>query len=80
MRDATDVKAPGEPRIDPAASDPKAHPEEVRFLEGPQARGYELRRQIADVVAAGRPPCPLCGAPMDPAGHVCPRSNGHHPR
>jgi uncharacterized protein (TIGR00730 family) len=40
----TDVKAPGEPRIDPTASDPKAHPEEVRFLEGPQTRGYELRR------------------------------------
>ena len=43
-------------------------------------RGYELRRQITDVVAAGRPPCPLCTAPMDPAGHVCPRSNGHHPQ
>jgi uncharacterized repeat protein (TIGR03847 family) len=42
-------------------------------------RGYELRRQIADVVAAGRPPCPLCTAPMDPAGHVCVRTNGHHP-
>ena len=41
-------------------------------------RGYELRRQIADVIAAGRPPCPLCGGPMDPGGHVCPRTNGHH--
>jgi uncharacterized repeat protein (TIGR03847 family) len=49
-------------------------------MEFDYRRGYELRRQIADVVAAGRPPCPLCGAPMDPAGHVCPRSNGHHPR
>jgi uncharacterized repeat protein (TIGR03847 family) len=29
------------------------------------------------VVAAGRPPCPLCGNPLDPAGHVCPRQNGH---
>ena len=29
------------------------------------------------VVAAGRPPCPLCGLPLDPAGHVCPRQNGH---
>jgi uncharacterized repeat protein (TIGR03847 family) len=41
-------------------------------------RGYELRRQIAEVVASGRPPCPLCGAPLDPSGHICPRSNGHH--
>ncbi len=42
-------------------------------------RAYELRRQITDTVAAGRPLCPLCSAPMDPAGHVCVRSNGHHP-
>lgn len=42
-------------------------------------RAYELRRQIADTVAAGRPICPLCSAPMDPSGHVCVRSNGHHP-
>ena len=41
--------------------------------------GYELRRQIAEVVAAGRPPCPLCGGPLDPQGHICPRTNGHHP-
>jgi hypothetical protein len=25
---------------------------------------------------AGRPPCPLCGAPLDPQGHICPRRNG----
>ena len=36
-----------------------------------------LRVQITEVVAAGRPPCPFCGAPIDPEGHVCPRSNGH---
>lgn len=41
--------------------------------------GYELRRQILGVVSAGRPPCPLCTAPMDPAGHVCVRTNGHNP-
>ncbi|HEU0130743.1 MAG TPA: DUF3090 domain-containing protein [Mycobacteriales bacterium] len=29
------------------------------------------------VVAAGRPPCPLCGRPLDPEGHVCARLNGH---
>ncbi len=27
--------------------------------------------------AAGRPLCSLCGGPIDPTGHVCPRSNGH---
>ena len=29
------------------------------------------------LVAAGRPICPMCSQPRDPAGHVCPRSNGH---
>lgn len=42
-------------------------------LAGLVARGAEL-------VASGRPPCPLCGAPIDPAGHACPRSNGHAAR
>jgi uncharacterized repeat protein (TIGR03847 family) len=37
-----------------------------------------LSRKIAEVVAGGRPLCPLCDMPIDPAGHVCPRSNGHH--
>jgi hypothetical protein len=28
-------------------------------------------------VAAGRPRCPYCHSPIEPEGHVCPRSNGH---
>ncbi|MDQ6909415.1 MAG: DUF3090 family protein [Actinomycetota bacterium] len=31
----------------------------------------------AAVVGAGRPPCSLCGQPLDPEGHVCIRLNGH---
>ncbi len=31
------------------------------------------------LVSAGRPPCPLCGYPLDPRGHVCPKANGHRP-
>jgi uncharacterized repeat protein (TIGR03847 family) len=34
-------------------------------------------RRARRVVAAGRPPCPLCGLPLDPTGHICPRQNGH---
>ena len=37
-----------------------------------------LSRKIAEVVAGGRPLCPLCDTPIDPEGHVCPKSNGHH--
>ncbi len=27
------------------------------------------------LMAGGRPPCRLCGAPLDPSGHACPRAN-----
>ena len=37
-----------------------------------------LARTIERVVSGGRPICPLCESPMNPGGHVCPRSNGHH--
>ncbi len=40
------------------------------------ARAFVAR--AARVVAGGRPPCPLCGAPLDPRGHICPRRNGHY--
>ena len=36
-----------------------------------------LGRKIAEVAAGGRAICPLCGRPIEPTGHVCPRSNGH---
>jgi uncharacterized repeat protein (TIGR03847 family) len=32
--------------------------------------------QATDLVAAGRPPCPLCNRPMDPEGHICIKTNG----
>jgi uncharacterized repeat protein (TIGR03847 family) len=39
-----------------------------------------LSRNIAEVVAAGRPRCPLCGEPIDSPNkpHGCVRANGHH--
>jgi uncharacterized repeat protein (TIGR03847 family) len=40
------------------------------------ARSFVAR--AARIVASGRPPCPLCGAPLDPQGHICPRHNGHY--
>ena len=29
------------------------------------------------LVGAGRLPCPFCGIPIDPQGHLCPRANGY---
>jgi uncharacterized repeat protein (TIGR03847 family) len=50
--------------------------------EGYVARIYATRAQVramaargAEAVAGGRPLCPLCEMPMDPAGHACPRWN-----
>ena len=43
-----------------------------------RGRARVLARTIERVVAGGRPICPLCESPMEPGGHVCPRSNGHH--
>lgn len=37
-----------------------------------------LASHAATVISAGRPPCPLCGGPIDHDGGVCPRLNGHH--
>ena len=38
-----------------------------------------LARHGSQVVARGRPLCPLCGNPLDPTGHICPAQNGHRP-
>ncbi|MFA1547208.1 DUF3090 domain-containing protein [Actinomadura chokoriensis] len=44
-------------------------------ISAAQARAFAER--ALKVVAAGRPPCPLCGLPLDGDGHVCPRQNGY---
>jgi uncharacterized repeat protein (TIGR03847 family) len=36
-----------------------------------------LCRWGMEVAARGRAICPQCGEPMDPAGHFCPKKNGH---
>jgi uncharacterized repeat protein (TIGR03847 family) len=62
-------------------------PEGAAEADGASARFAATREQVAafivhgaEVVQAGRPPCPLCGDPIDPDGHVCARLNGHRPR
>jgi uncharacterized repeat protein (TIGR03847 family) len=48
----------------------------VRVELEPQA-ALSFASGALEVVRAGRPPCPLCGAPLDPTGHFCVRRNGH---
>ena len=42
-----------------------------------RAQAAAFAEQARALMKAGRPICPLCSRPMDPDGHVCPRSNGH---
>jgi uncharacterized repeat protein (TIGR03847 family) len=48
------------------------------WLTPAYARAFAARTR--QVVAAGRPECPFCNAPLDPSGHVCPRANGYRRR
>ena len=41
------------------------------------SQAKELADEAIKVCAAGRPRCFLCGQPINPDGHTCPRSNGH---
>jgi uncharacterized repeat protein (TIGR03847 family) len=61
---------------DPA--EPEQEAREVR-LWVTRAQLRVMARHGAQVVQQGRPPCPLCGNPLDPTGHVCPAQNGHRP-
>jgi uncharacterized repeat protein (TIGR03847 family) len=56
------------------SEDPAVGVLRVRITAG-QARAFAQR--ALKIVAAGRPPCPLCGLPLDAQGHICPRQNGH---
>ncbi|MFN2462639.1 MAG: DUF3090 family protein [Candidatus Dormibacteria bacterium] len=38
-----------------------------------------LGRRGLELVNQGRPLCAICGLPVDPAGHLCPRKNGKSP-
>ena len=60
-----------------AADDDPDAPDVLRVhLTADVARGFVER--ALRVVRSGRPPCPLCGNPLDPQGHICPRRNGQY--
>lgn len=40
-----------------------------------QAAAFTERARV--LMKGGRPGCPMCSQPIDAAGHVCPRANGH---
>jgi len=46
---------------------------------GDRSQVGTFAEEALQVCAAGRPICHLCGGPIDPAGHTCPRTNGYAP-
>ena len=77
-RQITEVDEDADEDEDPdfAADDDEEGPDILRVRITPAAARAFIVRALR-VVAAGRPPCPLCGQPLDPQGHLCPRRNGH---
>lgn len=70
-QDGEEEQGEGEPDT-PGAVEPAS----ARFaITRVQAAAFVERARLLQ--RAGRPTCPMCGEPKDPAGHVCPRSNGH---
>ena len=72
----------GDPLFDPelgsaGAGMSASNEQAVGRLGLTRAQAAALVRRGWDLVRAGRPACPLCGNPMDPEGHSCPRTNGH---
>lgn len=63
--------------VDETADDDEAEGGAVLRVRITPAMARAFAKRALRVVAAGRPPCPLCGQPLDPEGHVCPRLNGH---
>jgi uncharacterized repeat protein (TIGR03847 family) len=63
--------------VEPLAEDvPEDGPGVLRVRISPaEARAFSQR--ALRIVSQGRPPCPLCGLPLDADGHVCPRQNGY---
>ncbi len=64
-----------------AAEDEDAEEESLTtariWMRPEQALAFSTRG--LELVSKGRPLCPVCGLPMDPEGHLCPRKNGKSP-
>ena len=58
------------------ASEAAANLDVVRVQLEPNA-ALEFASGALAVVQAGRPPCPMCGEPLEPTGHFCTRRNGY---
>jgi uncharacterized repeat protein (TIGR03847 family) len=77
QRVVIEAQEESESPIEPLTDDiPEDGPGVLRVRITPAvARAFSER--ALRLVSQGRPPCPLCGLPLDASGHICPRQNGH---
>lgn len=68
---------PDEPAVAAADDIDEVDSDEVFVIRISPAYAREFVARAQSLVAAGRPPCPFCLQPLDPAGHICPRANGY---
>jgi uncharacterized repeat protein (TIGR03847 family) len=73
------AESPDGEAIDPTEDDDEADdgPDLLRVRMSADAARTFVERAMR-VVTSGRPPCPVCGQPLDRGGHLCPRRNGHY--
>ena len=84
-----DVEGPGPHDPEVPVDDPDLGPVSAGLAAGEEqavgrigvsrAHAASMARRGWELVGAGRPTCTLCGHPIDPEGHSCPRTNGHGP-
>lgn len=70
-----DDEAPDEAMEADDDPDPDDESDVVRVHLSPR-QALAFAKRALEIVAAGRPPCPFCGQPLNPEGHICARRNG----
>ena len=75
-RAITDDEEDDDDLVEDPSDDEAEGPDFLRVRVTASAARAFVERAVR-VLASGRPPCPLCGQPLDPQGHLCPRRNGH---
>ncbi len=78
---AEEAAAPGEPDDagEATGADVGGSDEAIGRFVITREQAAALVGRSESLVTSGRPPCPFCGFPLDPAGHSCPKTNGHGP-
>ncbi len=74
--DEQDLDEPGE-AIDIFDEDDLSGSAETLTVSLTPDRARDFTARARALVHAGRPACPFCAQPINPEGHICPRSNGY---